>query len=101
MAQWGEPRRQRLEETIQTTTVIPVSDQPLSTVAELRHVMGRPLAGGLCLVVDQPTWATPPGSLNQMPFELDGRLHQLVLRPLMPHEDDCDDVAQTMAELPL
>lgn len=46
VAQWGERRRQRLEENIQTTTVIPVSDQLLRTVAELRHqcrLAGHPL----------------------------------------------------------
>jgi tRNA(fMet)-specific endonuclease VapC len=37
VAQWGEPRRQRLEESIQATTVIPVSDALLSTVADLRY----------------------------------------------------------------
>ena len=46
VAQWGEPRRQRLEQSIQATTVIPVSDALLSTVAELRYacrLAGHPL----------------------------------------------------------
>jgi tRNA(fMet)-specific endonuclease VapC len=46
VAQWGEPRRQRLEASIQTTTVVPVSDGLLSTVAELRYrcrLAGHPL----------------------------------------------------------
>lgn len=41
VAQWGGPRRQRLEESIETTTVIPVSDRLISTVAELRHECRR------------------------------------------------------------
>ena len=36
VAQWGEPRRGRLEGSIEATTVIPVSDGLLSTIAELR-----------------------------------------------------------------
>jgi predicted nucleic acid-binding protein len=42
----GDQRRQRLEEAIQLTTVIPVSDALLSTIARLRHaccVAGHPL----------------------------------------------------------
>ena len=37
VAQWGVARRHRLEQSIQAATVIPVSDQLLSTVAELRY----------------------------------------------------------------
>ncbi len=37
VAGWGEARNQRLEESIQATTVVPVSDGLLSTVAELRY----------------------------------------------------------------
>ena len=46
VAGWGEPRRQRLEQSIQATTVIPVSDALLSAVAELRYacrLAGHPL----------------------------------------------------------
>jgi tRNA(fMet)-specific endonuclease VapC len=46
VAHWGEPRRHRLEQSIQAATVIPVSDQLLSTVAELRYecrLAGHPL----------------------------------------------------------
>jgi tRNA(fMet)-specific endonuclease VapC len=46
VAQWGEPRRHRLEQSIQAATVIPVSDQLLNTVAELRYqcrLTGHPL----------------------------------------------------------
>lgn len=46
VAQWGEPRRQRLEQSIQATTVVPVSDALLSAVAELRYacrLAGHPL----------------------------------------------------------
>ncbi|MFN3220024.1 MAG: PIN domain-containing protein [Acidimicrobiales bacterium] len=46
VAQWGEPRRQRLEHSIQATTVIPVSETLLSTIAELRYacrLAGHPL----------------------------------------------------------
>jgi tRNA(fMet)-specific endonuclease VapC len=46
VAQWAEPRRQRLEESIQATTVIPVSDALLSALAELRYacrLAGHPL----------------------------------------------------------
>lgn len=41
VAQWGEARRRRLEQSIQTVTVVPVSDQLLSTVAELRYECRR------------------------------------------------------------
>lgn len=37
VAHWGEARRHRLEQSIQAATVIPVSDQLLSTVAALRY----------------------------------------------------------------
>lgn len=38
VAGWGDQRRQRLEQSIAATTVLPVSDALLTTVAELRHV---------------------------------------------------------------
>ncbi len=47
LAGWGEPRRARLEQAIETTTVIPVSDGLLTTLAELRLAcrrVGHPLA---------------------------------------------------------
>ena len=37
VAGWGEQRRQRLEQSIAATTVVPVSDALLTTTAELRH----------------------------------------------------------------
>lgn len=37
VAGWGDERRQRLEESIAATTVVPVSDALLTTTAELRH----------------------------------------------------------------
>jgi tRNA(fMet)-specific endonuclease VapC len=37
VAGWGEQRRQRLEQSIVATTVVPVSDALLTTVADLRH----------------------------------------------------------------
>jgi predicted nucleic acid-binding protein len=46
VAEWGDPRRLRLEESIEATTVIPVTDALLTTVAELRHACrqaGHPL----------------------------------------------------------
>ncbi|MCC5951379.1 MAG: PIN domain-containing protein [Acidimicrobiia bacterium] len=46
VAQWGEPRRHRLEESIQATTVIPLSDALLGAIAELRYacrLAGHPL----------------------------------------------------------
>ncbi len=46
VAGWGEPRCQRLEQSIHATTVIPVSDALLSAVAELRYacrLAGHPL----------------------------------------------------------
>jgi tRNA(fMet)-specific endonuclease VapC len=46
VAGWGEARRQRLEESIHATTVVPVSDRLLTTAAELRHAcrrIGHPL----------------------------------------------------------
>ena len=47
VADWGEPRRVRLEEAIATTTVVPVSDALLTRMAELRLACrraGHPLA---------------------------------------------------------
>ena len=47
LAEWGEPRRARLEQAIETTTVIPVSDPLLTTLAEVRFACrraGHPLA---------------------------------------------------------
>ena len=47
VADWGEPRRARLEEAIATTTVVPVSDALLTRMAELRlacRQAGHPLA---------------------------------------------------------
>jgi predicted nucleic acid-binding protein len=46
VAGWGEARRNRLDESIQATTVVPVSDRFLSTLAELRFACrgaGHPL----------------------------------------------------------
>ncbi len=46
VAGWGSARRHRLEESIRTTTVVPVTDALLTTAAELRHacrVIGHPL----------------------------------------------------------
>ncbi|MGH9223957.1 MAG: PIN domain-containing protein [Acidimicrobiales bacterium] len=46
VAGWGDARRNRLEESIRATTVVPVSDKLLTTVAELRHACrtaGHPL----------------------------------------------------------
>lgn len=46
VAQWGEPRRLRLEGSIEATTVIPVSDGLLRTIADLRYacrLAGHPL----------------------------------------------------------
>jgi tRNA(fMet)-specific endonuclease VapC len=46
VAGWGDPRRERLEASIRATTVVPVSDALLTTVAELRHGcrrLGHPL----------------------------------------------------------
>ena len=41
VAGWGEARRERLEESIGATTVVPVSDQLITAVAELRHTCRR------------------------------------------------------------
>ena len=49
VAGWGEARRQRLEETVQSCTVVPVSDSLLTAVAELRYSCrraGHPLHEG-------------------------------------------------------
>jgi predicted nucleic acid-binding protein len=46
VAGWGEPRRRQLESAISVTTVVPVSDRLLSTVAETRAMcrrLGHPL----------------------------------------------------------
>jgi len=46
VAGWGEARRNRLDESIQATTVVPVTDRFLSTLAELRFACrgaGHPL----------------------------------------------------------
>ena len=46
VAEWGEQRRQRLEESISAATVVPVTDSLLTGVAELRHAcrrVGHPL----------------------------------------------------------
>lgn len=46
VAEWAEPRRLRLEASIAATTVIPVSDSLLTTIAELRVAcrrIGHPL----------------------------------------------------------
>lgn len=48
VAEWGEARRERLEQAIEVTTVVPVSDRLLTRAAELRHACrraGHPLAG--------------------------------------------------------
>lgn len=37
VAGWGSQRRQRLEQSIAATTVVPVSDALLTTTAQLRH----------------------------------------------------------------
>jgi predicted nucleic acid-binding protein len=37
VAVWGDQRRQRLEQSIAATTVVPVSGALLTTAAELRH----------------------------------------------------------------
>lgn len=37
VAGWGDQRRQRLEQSMAATTVVPVSDSLLTTAAELRH----------------------------------------------------------------
>jgi tRNA(fMet)-specific endonuclease VapC len=41
VAGWGEARSNRLDESIQATTVVPVSDRFLSTLAELRFACRR------------------------------------------------------------
>ena len=46
VANWGEARRQRLEESIQAATVVPFSDKLLTVAAELRFACrndGHPL----------------------------------------------------------
>lgn len=50
VAGWGDARRTRLEQAIKATTVIPISDQLLTTVAEVRfesRQAGHPLADRL------------------------------------------------------
>ena len=47
VAEWGPPRRRRVEQAIAATTVVPVSDGLLTTMAELRAAcrrVGHPLA---------------------------------------------------------
>lgn len=41
VAGWGDLRRQRLEQSIAATTVVPVSDAMLTSVAGLRHTCRR------------------------------------------------------------
>ena len=41
VAEWSEVRRERLEEAIQATTVVPVSNKLLTTTAELRFACRR------------------------------------------------------------
>ena len=41
VAGWSDARRARLEESIRTTTVVPVSDRLVSTAAELRFECRR------------------------------------------------------------
>ncbi len=41
VAEWGQQRRERLEASIQTATVVPVSDGLLTTAAELRFACRR------------------------------------------------------------
>lgn len=46
VAEWGEPRRKHLERSIQSTTVVPVTDRLLTVAAELRlacRLTGHPL----------------------------------------------------------
>ena len=46
VAGWGETRRERLERSIDSSSVVPVSDTLITTAAELRHscrVIGHPL----------------------------------------------------------
>ena len=47
VAEWGDNRRARLEQSIQASTIVPVTDSLLSRVAELRlacRQAGHPLA---------------------------------------------------------
>ena len=41
VADWGDQRRRRLEQSIAATTVVPVSDSLLTTAAELRRACRR------------------------------------------------------------
>ena len=41
VADWGSPRRERVESAIAATTVVPVTDALLSTMAELRAACRR------------------------------------------------------------
>ncbi len=41
VAEWGEARRDRLDESIGATTIVPVSDRFLSTLAEVRFACRR------------------------------------------------------------
>jgi tRNA(fMet)-specific endonuclease VapC len=47
LAQWGTPRRRRLEDAIASMTIVPVTDTLITKVAELRiacRAQGHPLA---------------------------------------------------------
>ena len=47
VAEWGDPRRARVEGAIATTTVVPVTDALLTRIAEMRAAcrqIGHPLA---------------------------------------------------------
>lgn len=46
VAEWGEARRERLERAVRSTTVVPVTDDLLTLMAELRYAcrnVGHPL----------------------------------------------------------
>lgn len=46
VAEWGEPRRHRLEQSIKAITIVPVSDALLHTIAKVRYecrLAGHPL----------------------------------------------------------
>ena len=55
VADWGSPRRERVEAAISATTVVPVTDALLSAMAELRadcrrigHPLADPVHGTTC-----------------------------------------------------
>ncbi len=54
VAGWAEPRRRRLEEAIESTTIIPVSDNLLTRIADLRYTCRR-AAHPLCRRVRRAT----------------------------------------------